>query len=321
MTQQQIEIDEQLAGKRLDACLSGVEPFLSRAQVQRAIEQKRVSVNNTSKKASYKLKSGDIIVFQPEEISAPAETEPENIPVDILFQDSYVVVVNKPAGMVVHPGCGNYRGTLVSSLLYHCRDLSGIGGKLRPGIVHRLDKGTSGVMVAAKNDLAHIELSHQFKAHSVFRQYKTLVFGTPHARSGTIDLPIGRDPANRQKMSTRARISKQAVTRWRAMEYFDGLTLMEATLETGRTHQVRVHLSSIGHPVAGDSQYGASGKIKQLSSKQTADLIKGVKRPLLHAGILEFLHPATKAPMCFEVPVPEDFSHVLKQLRQEIRKQ
>ncbi len=318
MNEIKIDINEQDSGKRLDAYLSETEPFLSRSQVQRAIDQKRVSVNNISRKASYRLRTGDKIFFFPEETPVPPETEPENIPLELLFEDNYIAVVNKPAGMVVHPGCGNYQGTLVSSLLYHCKDLSGIGGKIRPGIVHRLDKGTSGVMVAAKNDLAHIELSRQFKEHSVIRKYRALVFGNPKILSGTINTPIGRDTTNRKKMSTKSKRSKNAVTHWMVLESFDFFTLIEATLETGRTHQVRVHLSSIGHPVAGDSQYGASAKVKQIKSKKTSDLIKALKRPLLHAGVLEFIHPKTKDLMHFEVSLSEDFSLVLKHLRQEL---
>ncbi|MEI6127847.1 MAG: RluA family pseudouridine synthase, partial [Pseudomonadota bacterium] len=205
--------------------------------------------------------------------------------------DQWVIVVNKPAGMVVHPACGNHTGTLVNALLYHCKTLSGIGGVIRPGIVHRLDKGTTGVLVVAKNDLAHHSLSEQFKNHTVVKKYSALVFGSMEEASGTIRTPIGRHYSDRKKMSTQTRKGRDAVTHWYVKEAFDQLALLAVTIETGRTHQVRVHLSDIGHPLAGDELYGALKKIGSLHVKNVLDALKGLDRPLLHAGHLEFIHP------------------------------
>lgn len=300
--------------QRLDMVLSQNKTRLSRSQVQHAIKEGRVWVNQVIRKASHKIHAGDTIEIEiPDPI--PLEAQSENIPIEILFEDPWVIVVNKPAGLVVHPACGNYTGTLVNALLHHCKTLSGIGGVIRPGIVHRLDKGTSGVLVVAKNDLAHQSLSRQFKQHTVVRRYSALVFGIMYKESGTISSPIGRHYTDRKKMSTKTKKGRDAVTHWKVQEVFDALTLLEASLETGRTHQVRVHLSSIGHPIVGDHTYGASQKLKSISSKSMLDIVKGVDRPLLHAGYLEFIHPHTKMAMSFSSPLPDDFSHVVNRLR------
>jgi len=309
----QITVSEEDSGMRLDVLLSE-KTLLSRSQAQKAIKDKRVWVNQAVQKASYKISEADVVEVA---ISAPVPlpAQPENIPVEMLYEDRGIVVVNKPAGMVMHPAAGNYSGTLVNALLYHCKTLAGIGGVVRPGIVHRLDKGTSGVVVVAKNDLAHQSLSEQFKKHTVIRKYKALVFGRMDEPSGTLRSLIGRHSADRKKMSTKPKKGRAAVTHWQIEEAFDGFSLIEARLETGRTHQVRVHLASIDRPIAGDQVYGSSRRLRSVLSKPVQDALKGISRPLLHAGSLEFIHPEKRAPMSFEVPLPEDFLHVLEVLR------
>ena len=301
-------------GKRLDVVISEKAPNLSRAQVQRAIQEKRVLVNNSTRKSSHRVNSGDVFEIEiPEPVAL--RSEPEDIPIEIMYEDSWIAVVNKPAGMVVHPACGNYTGTLVNALLYHCTSLAGIGGVIRPGIVHRLDKGTTGVLVIAKNDTAHRGLSRQFKEHSVIRKYRAVVFGSMDESEGVIRTLIGRHPKERKKMSARPQRGRNAVTHWNVKEAFDSVTLVEASLETGRTHQVRVHLASIGHPVVGDRVYGASKRLRSVTSKAVQDAFKGISRPLLHAGYLEFVHPGKNVPLAFEAPLPADFVHVLTVLR------
>lgn len=314
MEKLQFTIRDADSGKRLDVVLSEQGGALSRSQVQHAIKEERVRVNSVSRKASYKVSPGEIIAI---EIPAPVPLQAlaENIPLEILFEDQWVIVINKPAGMVVHPACGNHTGTLVNALLHHCTTLSGIGGVIRPGIVHRLDKGTTGVLVVAKNDLAHHSLSEQFKNHTVVKKYSALVFGSPEGESGTVSSQIGRHYSDRKKMSTKTRKGKDAVTHWQVKEAFEHLSLLEVTIETGRTHQVRVHLSDTGHPIAGDAMYGALNKISSITAKNVHDALKGVSRPLLHAGYLEFIHPMEKTPRVFEAPLPDDFSHVLSILR------
>ncbi len=314
MKRLQITVSAEDSCKRLDVLLSEKKALLSRSQAQKAIKDKRVWVNQVVQKASYKISAGDVVEVTVSD-PVPLQSQPENIPVEILYEDQGIVVVNKPAGMVMHPAAGNYSGTLVNALLFHCQTLSGIGGIIRPGIVHRLDKGTSGVVVVAKNDLAHHSLSEQFKKHTVIRQYKALVFGRMNEPSGTVRSPIGRHPADRKKMSTNPKKGRDAATHWEIKEAFDSFSLIEARLETGRTHQVRVHLASIGRPIAGDQVYGSSGRLRSVSSKPVLDALKGIRRPLLHAGRLGFIHPEKRVPMSFEVPLPEDFLHVLEVLR------
>ena len=238
MEQVYITVSAADARRRLDSLVPDKYPDLSRSQVQKAIRQGQVRVNGGSSKPSLLLAEGDRIEV---DIPAPVRLEAlaQEIPLDILYEDQWVAVINKPAGMVVHPACGNYTGTLVNALLHHCTNLSGIGGVIRPGIVHRLDKGTSGVLVAAKNDKAHHSLSNQFREHTVTRKYKALVFGSWPADSGTVQSLIGRHISDRKKMSTQTRHGRNAITHWRVMETFQGVTLVEATLETGRTHQVQ----------------------------------------------------------------------------------
>lgn len=301
-------------GKRLDVFLAEQQALLTRAQVQKAIQEHRVQINGMVRKASYRLRLDEQGVIEiPDPI--PLQCQPEALQLTILYEDNDLVVVNKPAGMVVHPACGNYTGTLVNALLYHCTSLSGIGGVLRPGIVHRLDKGTSGILVVAKNDAAHQGLSAQFKDHSIVRKYQALVYGAMEKDSGTIETLIGRHPQSRAKMSAQPKKGKRAITHWRVIEEFLGITLLEVTIETGRTHQVRVHLSHLGHPVLGDSLYGSTKRLKEISTPSVRDAIKRINHPLLHAGYLKFVHPLSSAILDFTTPPPEDFLNLLATLR------
>lgn len=295
-----VGLEEQ--GKRLDVYLFTRGFFPSRAQAQKAIAGGQVVVNGQRVKAGHRLRAGDhiSISWQP---PAPPSVEPEAIPLDVVYEDADLLVINKPQGLVVHPAPGHPRGTLVNALLHHCGDLSGIGGSLRPGIVHRLDKDTSGLLVVAKNDLAHLELAKQLKAHAMQRVYLALVHGHP-PREGTIRAAIGRHERERKKMAVRPGKGKEAVTHYRVLEYLDGYALVEARLETGRTHQVRVHLSSIGHPVVGDPLY---------SRRRPPVPVTG---QLLHAHRLAFRHPRTGRPMEFTAPLPPAFEAVLHYLRQ-----
>jgi 23S rRNA pseudouridine1911/1915/1917 synthase len=240
---------------------------------------------------------------------APPEATSEALPLEIVYQDADVAVVNKPAGMVVHPGAGHVRGTLVNALLHHIPDLSGIGGELRPGIVHRLDRGTSGLMVIAKNDTAHQELARQFQHREIEKEYIALVWGLVQA-GRRIDAAIGRDPVHRQKMSARARHARHAVTRITRAHRLSGLTLCQVAIQTGRTHQIRVHLSAIGHPVVGDSLYG--GVHRRVPGDIRA--VQQLQRPFLHAARLAFAHPRDRRGMDFSVPLPGDLVEVLEQL-------
>lgn len=310
-----VEIGEDEANQRADQALAALLSNLSRSQVQRLIKDGQVRVGGRDgaegrvlTKASEPLPVGTVLTVQlPEPVAADAA--PEDIPLDILFEDDQVIVVNKAAGMVVHPAAGHATGTLVNALLHHVRDLGGIGGTLRPGIVHRLDKGTSGVMVVAKTEAAQVELARQFHDREVEKEYVALVWGLVH-NGRRIEAPIGRDPHARQKMTTRARRSRAAVTRVTWALHLPGVSLIRVTIHTGRTHQIRVHLSSIGHAVCGDATYGGIPRriaphLKALSSLQ---------RPFLHAERLVFTHPTEGRRMEFEAPLPEDLHTVLEQL-------
>ncbi len=244
----------------------------------------------------------------------PAEPLPEDIPLDVVFEDAHLLVVNKPAGLVVHPGAGANRGTLVNALLGRVRDLSGVGGVLRPGIVHRLDRGTSGLLVVAKDDETHRALVRQFAGRTVEKEYLALVLGRPARPSGSIEAPIGRDPIHRQKMSVRATRGRPARSEYRVRESFDGATLLLVRIHTGRTHQIRVHLASIGHPVAGDATYGGT---RPPSSRRAAarEALSSLARPALHAARLAFVHPATGDRLSFEAPLPADLREVVERLR------
>jgi 23S rRNA pseudouridine1911/1915/1917 synthase len=297
-------------GARLDHFLTALLPDQSRSHVQRLIKDGRVTGPSASLRPSTAVRAG-----QAYEVDIPPPTEatpePEAIPIRIVYEDEHLVVLDKPAGMVVHPGAGHSGGTLVNALLHHVKDLSGIGGELRPGIVHRLDRGTSGLMVVAKSDLAHQELSRQFSDREVDKEYVALVWGLvqPGRR---IDAPIGRDPGNRQKMSTRARRARNAVTRVTFARHYKGVSLLKVAIATGRTHQIRVHLSAIGHPIVGDATYG--GVHRRTGSHLRA--VQRLERPFLHSARLAFTHPADGRRVEFDSPLPLDLQVVLDDIEQ-----
>ena len=297
-------IDEESNGTRIDRVLSLLLAESSRSYIQKLIEKGNVTVDGqtcTSKK--YKVSSGqqvDLLMPPPENLSV----EPENIPLDIVYEDEDVLVVNKPRGMVVHPAAGNYTGTLVNAVLYHCGErLSSINGVIRPGIVHRIDKDTSGLLMIAKNNMAHESLSAQLAEHSITRRYTALVYHNLTEDEGTVDAPIGRDPKNRLRMAVTSLNSKRAVTHWKVLERFGRYTLIEARLETGRTHQIRVHMAYIHHPLVGDMVYGPK---KQPLTEDGQ---------MLHARVLGFVHPRTGEYMEFQRPLPPEFTAVLQKLR------
>lgn len=300
---------------RLDMLVGSIEG-LTRSMAQRLIEAGMVTVEGTVQKASLKLRGGEkVSVTVPPPV--PAEPVAETIPLEILYEDFDIVVVNKPAGMVVHPGAGNAHGTLVNALLGHCLDLSGIGGELRPGIVHRIDKDTSGVLVAAKNDHAHRSLSDQFREHTIKRVYLALVFGSPRLDKGKIEASIGRHPVDRKRMSGKARRGKNAVTHWHAISRFQGVTLMRIRLETGRTHQIRVHFSEAGHPLAGDKVYGGSSRLESIKDMRLRELIKELGRQALHAKTLGFIHPTSGEYLEFDTELPEDMARIIDYLEKQ----
>src|SRR5215208_5022081 len=285
MSRVELAVTDEYAGERLDRFLAAVLPGHSRSQIQRLIKDGLVQVGPRAVRANASVRAGDTVIV---DVPAPTTAEPaaEEIPLDVAYEDPDLIVVNKPAGMVVHPAAGHAGGTLVNALLHHVTDLSGIGGELRPGIVHRLDRGTSGVMVVAKNDAAHQELSRQFHDREVEKEYIALVWGVVQA-GRRIDAAIGRDPANRQKMSARSRRARETVTRITRAHHLAGLTLCQVAIHTGRTHQIRVHLSAIGHPVVGDSLYG--GVHRRVPGDIRA--VQRLERPFLHAARLAFTHP------------------------------
>ncbi len=296
-------ISEDQAGTRLDVLVSALDEGLTRSRVQKLIIEGGVVVNGNPSKSNYKVKQGDTVsvkIPEPEELEVTAQ----KIPLDVVFEDADLLVINKPQGMVVHPAAGNRSGTLVNALLEHCDDLSGINGVIRPGIVHRIDKDTSGLLVVAKNDTAHLSLAGQIKEHSVARKYIALVHGNISEPRGVVDAPIGRDTKDRKKMAVITRNSKPAVTRYAVLERFGGYTLIECALETGRTHQIRVHMAYLGHPVVGDPVYGPRKKPFRLNGQA------------LHAFLLGFRHPRTGEWMQFEADLPPYFKELLEQLRQ-----
>lgn len=291
------------AGERVDKYITLQNEDWSRSQVQAWIKEGRVTVGGEPVKNNYKLQAEDELTLR---VPPPREMAilPEPMPLDIVYEDSDVVVVNKQRGLVVHPAPGHYSGTLVNGLLAHCKDLSGINGVLRPGIVHRIDKDTSGLLMVAKNDMAHMSLAAQLKEHSVNRKYVAIVHGVISHEMGTIEAPIGRDPKNRQQMAVVFENSKPAVTHFIVLERFKNYTLVELKLETGRTHQIRVHMKYIDHPLAGDPKYGP---------KQTLDL----DGQALHAKTLGFVHPRTGEHLEFEAPLPDELEQVIHFLRQQ----
>jgi 23S rRNA pseudouridine1911/1915/1917 synthase len=308
------------APERLDRFLAECLPELSRSQLKRLIDEGRVLLGGLSAKPASRLKGGeDLSVTLPE--PTPTETVSEEIPLQVLYQDSQLIVIDKPAGMVVHPAPGHARGTLVNALLHHCRDLSGIGGELRPGIVHRLDKGTSGVMVATKTDAAHNHLARQFKAHTINRRYLALVHGLLTEERGTVDQAIGRHPTQRKKMSSAGRSGRRAVTHWRVLQRFeqDRLTLVELALETGRTHQIRVHFSEMQRPIVGDPVYGGSSRTRSLSDPALRRMVERLDRQALHARLLGFIHPESGDYLEFTSPLPEDMQSIIDYLHHKQR--
>jgi len=295
-------VEEDRKGTRLDVVLSLVIEEASRSHLQKLIDIGRVEVNGeigTSKK--YKVKTGDSIkVTIPEPVHL--NVVPEDIPIDIVYEDEDVLVVNKPKGMVVHPAAGNYTGTLVNAILYHCKTLSSINGVIRPGIVHRIDKDTSGLLMIAKNDMAHHSLAEQLAAHSITRAYRAVVYHNFQEDTGTVNAPIGRDPKNRLKMAVTKLNSKEAITHYKVLQRFGSFTYIEARLETGRTHQIRVHMAHINHPLLGDAVYGPK------------KVVLGVETQMLHAKLLGFHHPKTGEYLEFESPLPQEFISVIKKL-------
>ena len=291
------------SGVRIDRYLSDVSD-LSRSRVQALVKDGLITVNGKPVKSSYAVCAGDIIEADiPED--QPMDLQPENIPLDILYEDEDVIVINKPKGMIVHPASGIYTGTLVNALLYHCKDLSGINGVIRPGIVHRIDKDTTGCIVACKNDFAHTAIAAQLESKTCRRDYLAVVMGNIVHDDGLIDAPIGRDPADRQKMKVTDKASREARTHFHVLKRFKNSTYVECRLDTGRTHQIRVHMKYINHPVMGDLKYGKPCRYMDTQGQ------------VLHAHRLTFVHPRTNETMVFEAPLPEYFENLLKILEEE----
>ena len=309
-----IQVTKEDQGKRLDQFLSETDLNLSRSQAKTLIEKHLIFLNQKPAKPSAHVRTGDVIsgsLFEPK----PLSLEPEPLPLAILYEDPSIIVVDKPPGMVVHPAYGNPSGTLVNALLYHCKDLAGINGVLRPGIVHRLDKDTSGVMVVAKDDEAFQRLTKQFKNRTVEKVYLAIAYGRFGQREGLIDSSIGRHPSQRKRMSTRTKKGRSAITRWKKVEEFDSCTFLEIFPQTGRTHQIRVHFSSIGHSLLGDPLYGRKGRPGAIHDPVLKECLKKMNRQALHAQRLEFTHPRTGERVKFISPIPQDMKEVLEWLR------
>lgn len=300
----EIKITSEQVNNRIDKLLSDLIPELSRSYIQKLLSEGNILVNDTPVKSNYKLRLDDTIsvtIPEPEDI----DILPEDIPLDIVFEDEDILIVNKPKGMVVHPAAGHYTGTLVNAIMYHCKDqLSSINGVLRPGIVHRIDMDTTGLLVVCKNDLAHQSLAEQLKVHSITRKYYAIVYDNIVEDEGTINKPIGRHPTDRKKQTIDLRNGREAITHYRVLERLNGkYTFIECQLETGRTHQIRVHMSSIHHPILGDAVYGPDKNSYHLQGQT------------LHAGVLGFQHPRTGNYVEFQSELPDYFEELLKQLR------
>lgn len=299
----EINIEKERAGERIDKLITDMlSSGYSRSYVQKLINNENVLVNEKQIKSNYKVSENDIVKIMipyPEEFNI----EPENIPLDIVYEDNDVILINKPKGMVVHPSAGHYRGTLVNALMYHCTNLSGINGVMRPGIVHRIDMNTTGIIVACKNDAAHISLSEQLKEHSITRYYYAICHNCFNEPSGTVNAPIGRHPVDRKKMAINFKNGKEAITHYEVIENLKNYAFIKCKLETGRTHQIRVHMASISHPLLGDDVY--------CNAKCPFDL----QGQTLHAGVLGFIHPRTGKYVEFEAPLPDYFEKVLKKLK------
>ena len=297
-----IRVSDENIGERIDKVICSAVDGMSRSAVQKIIDEGNVSVGDTVISKNYKARKNDVIkVIIPQ--AKVLEVTAENIPLDIRYEDGDLLVVNKPKGMVVHPAAGNYDGTLVNALMYHCKgSLSGINGVIRPGIVHRIDKDTSGLLIVAKNDFAHINLAEQIKVHSFTREYQSVVYGKIKNESGIVDAPIGRHPVDRKKMAVTPKNSKNAVTHYKVINEYDGFTHLGLRLETGRTHQIRVHMAYIGHPVAGDPVYGPKKVIEYLSGQ------------CLHAGLIGFRHPRTNEYIEIKSELPEYFTDFLRRI-------
>ena len=305
MEQREFAVEAEDAGQRIDRFLAGEDTGLSRSALQNLIAEGHVLANGRPAAKNRKLKAGDTILVEIPD-AAPIAAVPQDIPLDIVYEDEHLLVVNKPKGMVVHPAPGNPDGTLVNALLWHCRgSLSGIGGEIRPGIVHRIDKDTSGLLVVAKDDLTHQGLSEQMAVHAIHRVYHAVVYGNIRQDTGTIEAPIGRDPRDRKRMAVTPGQGKRACTHWQVLERFGRFTLLACRLETGRTHQIRVHMAHIGHPVAGDPVYGPKKCIASLNGQ------------CLHARLLGFVHPATGEYMEFDSGLPPYFTDFLEKLRRK----
>ncbi len=303
----EFKIEEALAGERIDKFLSDSLPDVSRSYIQKLIKDGQVTVNQKTVKSNYKLNAGDLLSMEEPELQEP-DIEAEDIPLDILYEDSDLLIINKPKGMVVHPSAGHYSGTLVNALMHYCKeDLSGINGVLRPGIVHRIDMDTTGSLLVCKNDFTHNHIAEQLKVHSITRVYHAIVHGVIKDDEGTINAPIGRHPIDRKKMSINHKNGKEAVTHYKVLKRFKNFTYIECRLETGRTHQIRVHMSSIGHPLLGDSVYGPAKSPYKLQGQT------------LHAKTIGIIHPRIEEYVEVNAPLPEYFSDLLKKLENSIQ--
>ena len=304
MDEFRFQITEEYEGERIDKCMALLLDSLSRSYIQKLIKENQVLVNEKPVKSSYHVQTDDELSFTLPPSQEP-DILPENIPLDILYEDKDLLIVNKPKGMVVHPAPGHYSGTLVNGIMFHCgKELSGINGVMRPGIVHRIDRDTTGSLIICKNDKSHNHIAAQLKEHSINRRYRAICYGVIQEEEGTIDKPIGRHPTDRKKMAVNERNGKHAVTHYRVLERYREYTYIECVLETGRTHQIRVHMASIGHPLLGDEVYAAGRKCPFSLQGQT-----------LHAMIIGFIHPSTGEYLEIEAKLPEYFEHLLSVLQ------